>query len=321
MSEEKQDKSEVYEFGDCILDADRRELRVAGQSVTTQPKAFDLLLYLVRNRQRAVDKDELQDQIWPRSIVTETALTRCVMKARRAVNDDADRQAVIKTVHGHGYRFVAELKTTEPDTVAPVNAGSTSPPPLQRRHRWLALAASFTVAIIAAWWFLAAPVHSEVVRLAVLPVANDTGDAELDWSSTGFMALINRMLEDRAIAVVNNRSISKLADLRHTGDADRDFRETLQKTTGFTHLLAASLTKEDDVYRLSFELTSDDGKPQRRTFVGPEPVQLVTQLVETAATIVTTGAPLPPRATDVSDDDFINDGRIFFVKFSYLIRP
>ena len=88
--------------------------RCSGETVTTQPKAFELLLYLVRNRSRAVDKDELQDALWPRSIVTETALTRCVMKARRAVGDDADKQAVIKTVHGHGYRFVADIREAPP---------------------------------------------------------------------------------------------------------------------------------------------------------------------------------------------------------------
>ena len=57
MTEENQEKSEIYEFGDCVLDADRRDLSVAGESVTTQPKAFELLLYLVRNRHRAVDKE------------------------------------------------------------------------------------------------------------------------------------------------------------------------------------------------------------------------------------------------------------------------
>jgi len=89
VTEEKEEKSEVYRFNECELDADRREITMAGEPVTTQPKAFELLLYLVRNRSRAVDKDELQDALWPRSIVTETALTRCVMKARRAVGDDA----------------------------------------------------------------------------------------------------------------------------------------------------------------------------------------------------------------------------------------
>ena len=87
MTTEKDQKSEVYKFADCVVDASRRELTMAGDAVTMQPKAFELLLFLLRNRHRAVDKDELQDALWPRSIVTETALTRCVMKARRAVGD------------------------------------------------------------------------------------------------------------------------------------------------------------------------------------------------------------------------------------------
>lgn len=107
-----------------MLDSDRRELTIDGNPVTTQPKAFELLLYLARNRSRAVDKDELQDALWPRSIVTETALTRCVMKARRAVGDDADRQTIIKTVHGHGYRFVATIETESAAT--PTSIGYTA---------------------------------------------------------------------------------------------------------------------------------------------------------------------------------------------------
>ena len=127
MTEENTEKTEVYRFGDCVLDAARRELTMAGEPVTTQPKAFELLLYLVRHRSRAVDKDELQDALWPRSIVTETALTRCVMKARRAVGDDAERQAIIKTVHGHGYRFVAALHD-KADAAASAGA-QTAPAP------------------------------------------------------------------------------------------------------------------------------------------------------------------------------------------------
>lgn len=305
MTTETQEKSEIYVFGDCTLDAGRRDLTVAGNSVTMQPKAFELLLYLVRNRHRAVDKDELQDQLWPRSIVTETALTRCVMKARRAVNDDADRQNVIKTVHGHGYRFVADVPAEHVSEAPSESTGTAAP---RSRTPLLATVAAVLVSVAIGWWFVATPVHSEIVRIAVLPVANDTGETELDWASTGFMALINRMLEDREIAVVNNRSISSLAESDMAASAtDEEFRNTLQKTTGFTHLLASSIAKEGDIYRLSFELNSGRGQPERRTFVGPEPVQLVAQLVDTAATIVTKGAPRPDRETTVSDDHFINE--------------
>ncbi len=100
---------DVYRFNRCTLDARLRELKRDGDLVPIEQRAFNLLLYLIEHRDRAVAKDELQDAVWPRMILTESALTRCVMKVRRAVGDDPQRQAVIKTVHGHGYRFVAPL--------------------------------------------------------------------------------------------------------------------------------------------------------------------------------------------------------------------
>ena len=90
----------VIRFNDCEFDPDRRELRRNGEIVPLEPRVFALLLYLIEQRHRAVDKDEIQDSVWSGVIVSETALTRAIMKARRAVGDSADAQAVIRTVHG-----------------------------------------------------------------------------------------------------------------------------------------------------------------------------------------------------------------------------
>jgi pimeloyl-ACP methyl ester carboxylesterase/DNA-binding winged helix-turn-helix (wHTH) protein len=102
----------AYRFARCTLDPRSRELSRHGRLVPIEHRAFDLLLYLIVHRDHAVSKDELQEAIWPRMILTESALTRCVMKARRAVGDDPQRQQIIKTIHGHGYRFVAPLTAT-----------------------------------------------------------------------------------------------------------------------------------------------------------------------------------------------------------------
>lgn len=96
-------------FADVEVDVARREIRRDGGPCTVQPKVFDLLLYLIENRDRAVGKDELQDAVWTGTIVTEAAVNRAIMKARQAVGDDSRRQGVIKTVHRHGYRFVARV--------------------------------------------------------------------------------------------------------------------------------------------------------------------------------------------------------------------
>jgi DNA-binding winged helix-turn-helix (wHTH) protein len=102
----------VCRFGDCELDLRWRELRRGGSAVTIQPKVFDLIAYLAEHRDRAVGKDELQGAIWPGVLVTETSLTQAVRKARLALGDEGSQQSVIRTVHGHGYRFVAQHDRT-----------------------------------------------------------------------------------------------------------------------------------------------------------------------------------------------------------------
>jgi len=103
-----------YVFGDCELDAHLYQLHRAGELVELEPKVFDLLVYLIQHHDRVVSKDELLGKLWPGQVVSEAALTQCVMAARKAVGDDGTRQHTIKTQHGRGYRFVAPLTTTAP---------------------------------------------------------------------------------------------------------------------------------------------------------------------------------------------------------------
>jgi len=114
----------VYRFSGFELDVSARELRRHGEPVTVQPKVFELVAYLVEHRDRAVDKNEILQQIWPGVLVTDTSLTQAIRKARQSLGDDADRQAVIRTVHGHGYRFVADLEAA---SEAASEAGPAAP--------------------------------------------------------------------------------------------------------------------------------------------------------------------------------------------------
>ena len=104
---------QAYYFGGYVINVANREVLANGREVKIQQRVFNLLTYLIENRDRAVGKDELLDRIWTGRITTEAALTRAVMKARKAVGDDAHSQSVIKTLHGHGYRFVAQLQPVE----------------------------------------------------------------------------------------------------------------------------------------------------------------------------------------------------------------
>jgi predicted ATPase/DNA-binding winged helix-turn-helix (wHTH) protein len=100
----------IIEFNDCELDLDRVVLRRGGSEVPVEPQVFDVLQLLVERRGEVVRKEELLDEIWGDRFVSESALTSRLKSARRAVGDDGTRQAVIRTVHGKGYEFVAEVR-------------------------------------------------------------------------------------------------------------------------------------------------------------------------------------------------------------------
>ena len=103
------DDAVTTRFAGCELSIERHELRRDGQVVPMEPQVFDVLAYLVRHHDRLVPKAELLDQVWGSRFVSESALTSRIKSARRAVGDTGRDQRVIKTVHGRGYRFVADL--------------------------------------------------------------------------------------------------------------------------------------------------------------------------------------------------------------------
>jgi DNA-binding winged helix-turn-helix (wHTH) protein len=96
-------------FADCELDEALYALRRRGRPVKIEPKVFDVLLHLLRHRERVVAKNELLDALWPGEAVSDSVLPRAIAAARRAVGDTRSRAAVIETVHGRGYRFVADV--------------------------------------------------------------------------------------------------------------------------------------------------------------------------------------------------------------------
>jgi predicted ATPase/DNA-binding winged helix-turn-helix (wHTH) protein len=114
-----------YRFDDFVLDVPAFALRRAGEPLAIQPKALDVLLYLIRHRDRVVPKKELLEKVWTVR-VSEPALNQAVLVLRRAVADDGDQQRIISTVRGRGFRFVATLHDAapEPSEAAPQRAGA-----------------------------------------------------------------------------------------------------------------------------------------------------------------------------------------------------
>ncbi|MDU1689530.1 MAG: transcriptional regulator, partial [Bradyrhizobium sp.] len=96
----------LFLFEDFCLDAERRELTRGSQLVAVGPKVFDLLLYLVRNRDQVVTRDDLLAAVWDGRIVSESTLTSHVNAVRRAVGDSGKEQRLIRTISRKGLRFI-----------------------------------------------------------------------------------------------------------------------------------------------------------------------------------------------------------------------
>ena len=158
----------AYQFGQFRLDLENRLLMHSGQVVPLTPKVFEVLVILVENSPRVVDKEELMKKVWPNTFVEEANLTQYVFTLRKALGDGRDGQTYIKTIPRRGYRFVAPVRA-----VSETRAGGT-----KRR----APAASLSPRELeTASVRRAAPINS----LLVLPFVNAGSGSDSEYLSDG----------------------------------------------------------------------------------------------------------------------------------------
>ena len=123
----------LFLFDNYILDCERRELRADGATVPVEPQVFDLLVYLIENRDRVVSKDDLISSVWGGRIVSDSTVDSRINAARKAVGDSGKEQNLIKTSARKGIRFVGKVRQQAPtaaDRQAPATQVATPLPPL-----------------------------------------------------------------------------------------------------------------------------------------------------------------------------------------------
>jgi len=118
----------LYVFEDFVLDTDKRELRRGTDVVSVAPQVFDVLDYLIRNRERVVSKDDLVTAIWEGRIISDAALTTRLKAVRSAIGDSGEGQRLIKTLPRKGFRFVGRVQE-EQRPGRTVNGGTPVEPP------------------------------------------------------------------------------------------------------------------------------------------------------------------------------------------------
>jgi adenylate cyclase len=187
-----------YLFGDFGLDTDRRELSRGANLVPIEPKVFDLLVYVMQNRDRVVSREDLIVAIWNGRIVSESALTTCINAARTAIGDSGEAQRLIKTLPRKGIRFVGAVteENRNPAAVAPTIATPESPHPS-----------------------LALPTKPSI---AVLPFENLSGDLEQEYFADGMVEeIITALSRMRWLFVIaRNSSFTykrRAVDVRQVG--------------------------------------------------------------------------------------------------------
>ena len=129
-----------FSFSEHALDTDRRELRRGSDPIAVEPQVFDLLVYLLQNRDRVVSKDDLIAAVWGGRIVSDSTLTSRINAARKAIGDSGEQQKLIRTVARKGLRFVGAV-TVHSHGSRPDSRGAV-PTSLDRRSGSAALDAA-----------------------------------------------------------------------------------------------------------------------------------------------------------------------------------
>lgn len=106
----------IYRFGSFELDLAKVELRTCSLPLPLEPQVFALLAFLVEHRERLVSRDEIFEKVWDGRIVSDSALASRIKSARKALGDDGRAQRFIRTIHGQGFRFVAEVQVLRHET-------------------------------------------------------------------------------------------------------------------------------------------------------------------------------------------------------------
>ncbi|MDD1520000.1 MULTISPECIES: winged helix-turn-helix domain-containing tetratricopeptide repeat protein [Bradyrhizobium] len=208
-----------YLFEEYAFDTDRRELHRGAHVVSVAPQVFDLLDYLIRNRERVVSKDDLINAVWDGRSVSDAALTTRLNVARSAIGDSGEEQRLIKTLPRKGFRFVGQVR--EAQDVAGLNPGDAPE---------------------------SAPALPDKPSIVVLPFENMSGDPEQGYFADGMVEEITTALSrfKWLFVIAHNSSFTfkgRAVDIKEVG-----------RRLGVRYILEGSVRKAAGKVRITGQL-------------------------------------------------------------------
>lgn len=208
-------------FEDFELDRELRELRRGGALVAAEPKVFDLLIYLVEQRERVVTRDELIATVWQGRIVSESALASGINAVRAVLGDSGEAQRLIKTFPRKGIRFVGALRSNS----------WPEPPTEARRENGASLSLP------------------DKPSIAVLPFQNISSDPEQEYFADGIVEdIIAGLARIKWLFVISRNSSfiykTRQADTKQVG-----------RELGVRYVLEGSVRKSGQQLRIATQLS------------------------------------------------------------------
>ena len=187
----------TFHFAGYTIDLDRRELRLEDEIVHVEPQVFDVLIYLIENRDRVVTKDEIFAAVWRGRIVSETTLSSRINAARRAIGDNGEKQRLIRTIARKGVRFVGAVVEENSPKASPTTARATNYIPERALSEAMPRMGE-------ASQVLQPP---DKPSIAVLPFANLSSDLEQEYFADGIVEdIITALSRARWLFVIARNS-------------------------------------------------------------------------------------------------------------------
>ncbi|WP_181898373.1 winged helix-turn-helix domain-containing protein [Alteromonas aestuariivivens] len=237
----------LFQIGSASVDINKRQIRFNNKPAEVQPKIFDLLVYLLKQRHRVVPKEELLDEVWPDVVVSESSLTQSIKRLRDLFRQQGVEQDIVRTVSRKGYQWDHPVKESahQPRPSAPF---------------WITLATPvLTTAVPAALMVVLMlyqhnqnrplqPAQDTDYSLAVLPFSNFTGEGEFQYFSDGLTETVTDSLTR-----VKNLKIIAPHSVFSAVEAQQDFLNVGQEL-GVSHLIIGSVQRDGDEVRISARL-------------------------------------------------------------------